>query len=157
MIFALEESVIAAITEDKVIGCGHVDPLLTVDTLSEAVEKCIEKLTPHTGRFTTVAVSGYSSTIIGSIVASRMKKHICIVRKPNDDCHSPFLVEGKPMQKYVFIDDLIASGSTLRRVVDSMKTLHSDLYGVYVYLNDPYDMRNKLDRIGKEVKYLNEA
>ncbi len=156
MKFASEADVIDAIAGNYTIGCGHVDPLLRIDTLETAVKKCMKALKPHKDEFAAIAMSGYSSTIIGSVVAAKMRKNICIVRKEDENCHSNYLVEGKPGQTYVFIDDLIASGRTLRRVYESMKQMRSKLYGVYLYLDTvaEYYLEQNTE---KGVKPLNKA
>lgn len=66
-------------------------------------------------------VTGVSGIAMGSIVARAMRKDLVIVRKPKDGTHSSYNVENyKSNKKYIFLDDLIASGATLDRVKESL-------------------------------------
>ena len=148
----------AAKGSGKPIGCGHVDPLLTADTLEKMVCTCLEALEAHKDNFDCIAVTGYSSTIIGAIVAGQLGKNINIVRKDDENSHSPWSVEGAVGVRYIFIDDLVASARTLKRVHEKMKLMQCKLYGVYLYLSGEYH-RGTEARLESEtelgVKFLN--
>jgi len=70
-------------------------------------------------------VTGVSGIIMGAIIARLCKKDLVVVRKKDESEHSPYPVENyNPDKKYIFLDDLIASGSTYRRCLSECKSLH---------------------------------
>lgn len=87
----------------------------------------------HRKNFDAIVVSGYSSTIIGSIIADKLGVDILIARKPDEPRNSKKVIDGVHGARYVFIDDLIASGATLRRVRDAVESTDGTLYGVWLY------------------------
>lgn len=68
--------------------------------------------------FDGLLVRGTSGVVFGSVLAHRLKKRLVVVRKKDDGSHSSNNVENIAKgDKLVFVDDLIASGSTLRQCV----------------------------------------
>lgn len=65
--------------------------------------------------FDTIVVTGVSGTTVGSIVSHMMDKHCLIVRKPNVSTHSHLAAEGRLGQKWIFLDDFVCSGDSLKR------------------------------------------
>lgn len=62
-------------------------------------------------------VTGISGVAMGAMVARSLKKDLVIIRKDNDNSHSSYKVENfKHGNSYIFLDDLIASGNTYRKV-----------------------------------------
>jgi len=62
-------------------------------------------------------VTGVSGVAMGAMVARSLKKDLVIIRKDNDNTHSSYHVENfKHGKNYIFLDDLIASGNTYRKV-----------------------------------------
>jgi orotate phosphoribosyltransferase len=85
--------------------------------------------------FDTIAFRGMSGALIAPIVAHKLKKEICVVRKPNDGSHSYYQFEGylKP-EKYIIFDDFIGSGTTGGAIVKAMRlNTPAKLVGVYTY------------------------
>ncbi len=69
--------------------------------------------------FDTLVVTGVSGCLIAGAVANTLRKNILVVRKENDDSHAGtgvYKCEGVLGDRWVFIDDLIFSGASLRRV-----------------------------------------
>ena len=133
--------------------CTHERVLWHSNTLEISVKNCIKALRKHRKKFTAIAVRGYSAAIFGGIVASKMKKNIILVRKPkeSEDRHSEKLVEGISNQSCVFIDDLIASGKTVEKVIEGLHELKCNLYGVYLYNCCGFtNLQSTLDSIGKK-------
>lgn len=118
---------------DRAFACGHIRPLFDAKNFSIIVRKCVAELRPFIKDFQAIAITGYSSALIGPAVAMRLKKNLCLVRKEGEKCASGYGVEGLPNQKYVFIDDLICSGRTLQRVYTNMRMLKGTLVGVWLY------------------------
>lgn len=74
-------------------------------------------------RFDTLVGTGLSGALAVPELARRFGVNYLIVRKPNDGTHSWLPVEGKLGRRWVFVDDLIASGATFGRVWDAMNRL----------------------------------
>lgn len=117
----------------KLVACGHEQVVFNLKTRSMIVNCAIDKLKTINDKFTAIAVSGYSMSIIGSIVADRMKKEIIIVRKRTDVRASGHMVEGKTEQKCVFIDDLMFSGNSFIRVKEGVESLDGSIIAVFLY------------------------
>ncbi len=86
------------------------------------IERIVGKLAEKTGTFDSIAVSGASMMLIASVVAYRLKKNIILVRKEEEERNSKCSVEGQTDQRYIIIDDLIASGRTLKYVIKQIDT-----------------------------------
>jgi hypoxanthine phosphoribosyltransferase len=50
-----------------------------------------------------------------------LNKNLVIIRKDSDKSHSSYAVEGDPGYSYLIVDDLICSGETLLRILNTMK------------------------------------
>lgn len=100
------------------------------------VDEAIERLRPMD--FNTIAVSGFSGTTIGSIVADRLNKALCIVRKGHDrdseHTHSDRKVEGPVNSRFVIVDDFIAGGNTVRRMISEITNVKIGGVCIGVYL-----------------------
>lgn len=89
--------------------------------------------------FDVIVVSGTSGLLIGPSLAVAMGKRLAIVRKPNDASHSMHLVEGWYGGRWLFVDDLIDSGTTCARVAEAYveacrsKSAAQTCVGAYLY------------------------
>lgn len=93
--------------------------------------------------FNVVAVSGYSATLAGAMIADRMGKRLVVVRKQgetshNGHSHSCNILNGlvKRGDKAVFIDDTVDSGKTVKYVADVLSSVNIDLLGFVTYQCD---------------------
>lgn len=98
--------------------------------------------------FDSIAFSGVSGALVAPMVASALGKELILVRKKQDtDNHSGLRVEGfLDAQRYVFLDDLIGSGSTFRRVIEEVHGFapKATCIGIYQYIgkqfaDNPYE------------------
>ena len=79
-------------------------------------------------KFDGFIVTGVSGITMGSVAARTLRKDLVVCRKRNDDKHSYYYVENyKPNKRYVFLDDLIATGDTYERVCNQMEEIHKQL------------------------------
>jgi hypothetical protein len=86
--------------------------------------------------FDAFAVSGNSGTLMGGAMSAAMKKKMILVRKPSDNSHSSYTVEGdESILRFVFLDDQIATGATRTRVVTTVKAWlpKVEFVGTYLY------------------------
>jgi len=120
----------------QVSACSHLYKVLDPETRGKVIAKCIKVLKPHLNKFDAIAVCGYSMALIGPSVADAIGKPIIIVRKSNRNTASQFPVEGVVCNRYIIIDDLICSGTTINRVIKKIKEEHNTkakLVGIYLY------------------------
>jgi hypothetical protein len=91
--------------------------------LDARVERSVMRLKPDAERFEAIVVRGMSGLIVGPMVASRLKKPWCVVRKPGEGTHSDHkAVEGwHNFRSYIIVDDLIASGGTVRLIQKTIR------------------------------------
>lgn len=62
--------------------------------------------------------TGFSGAFVIPALALRMKKHFTLIRKEHDDSHhGPGALVGRLGEQWIFVDDLISSGYTKRRVI----------------------------------------
>lgn len=128
----------------SVVSCDHEKQLLTHADLKRTVEIALPILRRHKHQFDSFVVTGYSSSLIGSILALKMKKNLTILRKDSDSRHSRHMFEGVVGSRNVFVDDLVSSGDTLKFVYRRLQEFHCSLYGVYLYF-DGYGAQTSVD------------
>lgn len=87
----------------------------------------------------TVVVSGLSGILIGVPVADATNKNFAIVRKYGETCHG-LAIEGQITGDYVIVDDFIASGSTVRHILERVKARdpNSNCLGILLYASRPW-------------------
>jgi hypoxanthine phosphoribosyltransferase len=71
-------------------------------------------------------------------ITELLDKHIVVIRKPDEKCYSDFPMEGVTPFRYVIVDDLVCSGSTIKHI---KHTIYEDCpkaqcVGVYCYIPD---------------------
>lgn len=79
-------------------------------------------------KFDGFVITGLSGALFGFSLADRLKKGFVFVRKTVDDTHSGHHRSGNMIEsslpqgsRLIFLDDLIASGKTRKRVYDAVK------------------------------------
>ena len=89
----------------------------------------------HGTKYDTIVGTGLSGTIFAARVAPGLSKKFAIVRKPHHGSHSGIKVEGQVGKRWVFVDDFVSSGATLKRTLEMMQSKHPDavFVGVYQY------------------------
>lgn len=92
--------------------------------------------------FDSFVVTGHSGVIFGSLLAHQLDKKLIVVRKPGVDSHSWRSVQGVgEFKRYIFLDDLMFQGVTVKRVQDAMKDEElegiPELVGSYFYDQAP--------------------
>jgi adenine/guanine phosphoribosyltransferase-like PRPP-binding protein len=102
--------------------------------------------------FDTIAFRGMSGAFLGPSIATAMEKQMILVRKPEDKTHSKMRVEGnRAANRYVIVDDFIASGDTKRAIIDAISTWAPDanfvglleVHDLHQIDIDRYRQRNK--------------
>jgi len=108
--------------------------------------------------FDTLVGTGLSGAIVIPQLAKSLRKKFLIVRKSTDNSHSWYPAEGVLGSKWLFVDDLIASGNTLNNCVKAIDELlrnhfswHTELTGVFLYGDGMSDATLENARVDREV------
>lgn len=111
----------------------HLRPFLSKELRNVLVDIVLEQLEPHQDSFDSIAACGVSMLSISPIIAHLMNKQLVVVRKKTDkENNSGKIVEfvDKP-ERYIIIDDLVATGRTILYINDCMqKHASGQLVGV---------------------------
>lgn len=86
-------------------------------------------------KYDTMIGTGMSGTVFAARMAPVMHKDFAILRKENDNSHMGAGLEGFVGDRWLFVDEFISTGETLRRVVKFMSYHHprSEFVGAYLY------------------------
>ena len=137
--------------DGKIIqGCSHTALVLNHKERNKIIIRAVCKLRKISYEFDTIACCGISGLLVVPQIAELLNKHILIVRK-NEKCYSEFRMEGVAPFRYVVVDDLICSGSTVKRIKNTIKDDYprARCVGVYCYL--PEETAYKADRDGSKL------
>ena len=102
-------------------------------------ETAMAILQPREHDFDGIVCTGVSGLIIAPLLALQLDKRLAVVRKTDDQMnHAVVRVESglKKADRWIFVDDLIASGATITRVEDAMRRLDGfdgPMVGHYLY------------------------
>lgn len=103
-------------------------------------ERLGDILTEHDGpRADTFVGSGLSGALVVPTLARALGRHWAIVRK-DDGSHSSRRIEGEIGERWLFVDDFIEGGATLRRVRDMVErhAPGTEWVGSFEYEKDAY-------------------
>lgn len=106
------------------------------DGLDEVVNRVVEKLRRHRGKFDAIIVTGLSGQCVGFPAALRLKKPLVVLRRDNDPAHGsyvPMVNEQYARGRVLFLDDFISAGSTRTRCDTAVRDMHGQLVGQYLY------------------------
>lgn len=100
-------------------GVTDADKLMrAVDRTADAIKTWLADHPQH--KITHMLVSGISGQSVGWPVSYKLGLPVCVVRKPGEDSHGKFdgdLVGNGNFGDYVIVDDQIATGSTINRML----------------------------------------
>lgn len=122
-------------TDHRSFTSAYMDVMHDEDELLLRAKEYLEGV-----EFDTFVGTGISGTVAALRLSRLMDKRYLLVRKPNDGTHSSKSAEGTLGKRWVFVDDLVASGRTLVRVWNKMKSYNnwefqSEFAGVFLYGN----------------------
>lgn len=119
----------------KLTACTHEKAIFTIKHRNKLIRDAVQVLKTWKNDFDAIAVSGYSSAMTASIVASKLNKNLVLVRKESEERFSNHPVEGQHNQRVLFFDDLIDTGTTFRRIKNGVETIGCRVVGGYLYNN----------------------
>jgi adenine/guanine phosphoribosyltransferase-like PRPP-binding protein len=122
------------IADKQMSHASYLTKVFNYKEQSKAIRTLKEILNKKNLKFDGFVVMGVSGITMGSILARSLRKELAIIRKPNDGSHSYYLMENlKAGHTYVFLDDLIASGTTYYIVKQNVKDKGAKLLGALLY------------------------
>jgi|SRR5579859_4427488 len=105
------------------IECG-----LDTSLLRKNIQKAAHDLKEQKFEFESIAFRGMSGALFSPPLALELNKTMVLVRKKGDGSHSMFRIEGDiGSQKYIIVDDFIASGATVQTIILDIHTLAPDM------------------------------
>lgn len=122
-----------------------------LNDMGHVVNMALEILHPLSDSFEVIVVTGISGLIVGPIVAHLMGKKLLIVRKEDDYkiSHCDFLVEGHLPEDvgWIFLDDLISGGGTLKRVYTQIikECCPGPFRGAYLYNREDFYTASEIE------------
>lgn len=111
--------------------------------------------------FDTLVGTGLSGTLLLERLATHLKCNWLAIRKKNDNSHSSCIAEGHLGERWIFFDDFIGSGTTLKYVhktVDSLCALHdfhSEFVGAYLYNDSHAVLTPEIIKTVKHIRFPN--
>lgn len=99
---------------------------------AELVYRAMKNLSD--ANFDTMVGRGLSGALVVPMLARAMNKWFAIVRK-GESCHSTSMLEGRLGDRWLFVDDLICSGSTFMKTAKAVGEEKSSMVcaGMYMY------------------------
>jgi adenine/guanine phosphoribosyltransferase-like PRPP-binding protein len=123
-------------SEGKYIqGASHTCHVLNHKIRNKIIIKAVCDLRKISDSFDSVVCCGVSGLMVAPQISELLNKNIVIVRK-GEQCYSEFRTEGVAPFRYIILDDLICSGSTVKHIKKVLKDEYSrsTCVGVYCYL-----------------------
>jgi adenine/guanine phosphoribosyltransferase-like PRPP-binding protein len=114
----------------------------------EIVVPMVEKLKERHPDIGALAACGHSGVFLVGAVAYHTNLPILAVRKTRDSVHDSSMVNGWiNCESYLIIDDLIASGRTIDRIIKAVSEGHEQCSSAIDFINDPSGKTRRL-RLG---------
>jgi adenine/guanine phosphoribosyltransferase-like PRPP-binding protein len=124
-------------------GASHTCHVLNHKSRNKIIIKAVCDLRKISNTFDSIACCGVSGLMVVPQIAELLNKNIVVVRK-GEKCYSEFRTEGAAPFRYIILDDLICSGSTIKHIKRVIKDEYSRSHcvGVYCYLPHECSYRN---------------
>ena len=131
-------------------GASHTCHVLNHKVRNKIIIKAVCDLRNIADSFDSIACCGVSGLMVVPQIAELLNKHILIVRK-DEKRYSEFRTEGVAPFRYVVIDDLICSGTTIKNITNNIKEEYprAKCIGVYCYL--PEECGYSADKQGSKL------
>lgn len=104
----------------------------------QAVKKVVQKIKDSKIEFSSIAYRGNSGAAMAPIIAHLLKKHLIVVRKDRNEepSHGTDVETGStqlPTADYIIIDDFVATGATIRAIVERLHPKRLECKGAFLY------------------------
>lgn len=117
-------------------GSSHTCMVLNHKIRNKVIIKAVCDLRKIADQFDSIVCCGTSGLMVVPQICEILDKHIVVIRKPNTKSYSEFLMEGVVPFRYVIVDDLICSGSTIKLIKNTIyeECPKARCIGVYCYM-----------------------
>jgi adenine/guanine phosphoribosyltransferase-like PRPP-binding protein len=116
---------------------AYLDSALDPKQSAKRIKEIIETVKYHGLQFDFIAVSGMSGALLSGALSIHFGVPVVVIRKDNDNSHGrpvevvwDFPLKGKP---YIIIDDGIASGKTICRIISELEPQTKKCSGILLY------------------------
>lgn len=100
---------------------GYLDRVYDPKEFQRTVAETLEMMREHLADFDAIAFRGSSGAALAFIAAHQLDKPLIHIRKKGEDSHYGPVLEGYlGAKKIAIVDDFVASGSTIREIVDAV-------------------------------------
>ena len=115
---------------------SHTCMVLNHKTRNKIIIKAVCHLRKISNDFDSIACCGTSGLMVVPQIAELLDKNIILIRKKNDKSYSDYKIEGVSPYRYIIVDDLICSGSTVRHIRGTIRSEipRAKCIGVYCYM-----------------------
>ena len=119
------------------------------------IATAVRKLRKIKDKFDAIAVTGSSGLLIGPAVADKLDKELILVRKDKDNSHSCLAIEHDGISqldvRYIILDDMVASGDTVRaihrKISENGYGVNFDYVGLYLYNQNAESFSYRHDKL----------
>ena len=140
------------------VHSSYLRHLVTPHSLKLVVDHLAEKILADKAAglpIDAIAVRGNSGTLVGGALSMATGIPVITIRKPGDNTHSSYRIEcDDSFRHYVIVDDLIASGNTIKAIVDAIADENFSnahprrLVKVYLYHDDTKPACGNMEKFG---------
>lgn len=113
-----------------------------LDDLQDTVNKTVKRLTEHISEFDSIVVRGNSGILVGAPVSLLINKPIVVIRKGSEKSHdhNPVININSLGRRWLFLDDIIDSGKTLKTCKSQItkNAWNTSWVGSYLYSHDSW-------------------
>lgn len=137
MLYAPDEYEFRRTDNGKIIqGAAHTCRVLNHKHRNKIIIKAVCDLRKIKNQFDSIACCGTSGLLVVAQIAELIDKNIVVIRKRDERCYSDFPMEGATPYRYIILDDLVCSGSTINHIKN---TIYEDCpkatcLGAYFYI-----------------------
>jgi len=71
-------------------------------------------------KFKTIVFTGVSGALFATTLADKLGVGLTVIRKPDDDTHSTYEIEGLVGVPYIIVDDFVYTGDTVKKIISDM-------------------------------------
>lgn len=115
----------------------HLDTIYKRTVLAATIRKLTTKMRTFNKKhkFDTIVGTGLSGLLVLTPLALALRKHFLAIRREKEACHEYSHVGYASTRKYVIVDDLIASGNTIDRIITLAEKDNNKakLVGIFLY------------------------
>lgn len=117
-------------------GASHTCHVLNHKVRNKIIVKAVCDLRKIIDQFDSIVCCGVSGLMVVPQIAELLNKNILIIRKRDEKRYSDFRSEGVAPFRYVVIDDLVCSGTTIKYInkVITEEYARARCVGIYCYM-----------------------